>query len=76
MIGRRTFQRVAETMKQLTGKEKSWMRRKVIEYLGKNKEKKRREEKKLTEEEIKELFKKNIEEGTEEIRKITSSIII
>ena len=45
------------------------MRRKVIEYLGKNKEKKTREEKKWTEEEIKEIFKKNIEEGLEEIRK-------
>ena len=69
MIGRRTFQRVAETMKQLITKEKSWMRRKVVEYLGKNKEKKTREEKKWREEEIKEHFKKNIEEGSEEIRK-------
>ena len=30
-IGKRTFQRVAETMKQLTEKEKSWMRRKGVE---------------------------------------------
>ena len=69
MIGRRTFERVSETMKQLTAKEKSWKRRKVVKYLEKNKEKKTREEKKLREEEIKELFKKNIEEDVEEIRK-------
>ena len=54
----RTFVRVGETKKQLTGKEKSWMRRKGVEYLGKNKEKRTSEEKKWTEEEIKELFEK------------------
>ena len=46
------------------------MRRKGVEYLGKKKETKRtREEKKWREEEIKELFKKNIEENAEEIQK-------